>query len=116
MKIINYKSSEVKTYSGHESKGITGRVVIGQADGAKNFTMRVFEVAPGGYTSLDSHPWEHEVFVYSGRGIVCDKEKSTSVSTGSVVFIPGGEQHQLKNIGNEPFVFVCLIPAGIPEI
>jgi len=40
-------------------------------------------------------------------------------------FIKGNEEHQLKNTGDEPFIFVCVIPSGrrrfktgywIPEI
>jgi quercetin dioxygenase-like cupin family protein len=33
-----------------------------------------------------------------------------------VVFIPGNEEHQLKNAGDELFTFVCVIPAGAPEL
>ncbi len=116
MKIIHYREANPKKYSGSQFKGVTGRVVIGQGDGAKNFCMRVFELAPGGYSSEDSHDWEHEVFVYSGRGVVYNEGNWVSVETGSVIFIPANEKHQLKNTGQEPFIFVCLIPSGHPEI
>ena len=116
MKIIHYTETAAKKYSGSEFQGVTGRVVIGQADGARNFWMRVFELAPGGYSAEDSHNWEHEVFVYSGKGSIFNNGKWVSVQSGSVIFIPPNEKHQLKNTGNEPFIFVCLIPSGHPEI
>ena len=70
MKIIHYKEAEVKTYLGNAPKGITGRVVIGKDDGAKDLCMRVFELEPGTYTGKHAHEWEHEVFVHSGKGSI----------------------------------------------
>jgi mannose-6-phosphate isomerase-like protein (cupin superfamily) len=34
----------------------------------------------------------------------------------NVIFIPGGEEHQLRNDGNEILTFVCVIPTGVPEM
>ena len=28
------------------------------------------------------------------------------------VFVPGNEQHQWVNTGNEPFGFICVVPKG----
>ena len=53
--------------------GATGcqvRWLVGPGDGAPNFAMREFEVAPGGHTPRHSHPYEHEVFVLQGSGVV----------------------------------------------
>jgi quercetin dioxygenase-like cupin family protein len=38
------------------------------------------------------------------------------VEAGSVIFIPGNEEHQLRNAGTEDFTFVCLIPQGVAEL
>jgi quercetin dioxygenase-like cupin family protein len=38
------------------------------------------------------------------------------VEAGSVAFIPGNEPHQIRNTGENKLVFVCLIPAGAPEM
>lgn len=116
MKIIHYKEKEAKVYSPDLAKGVTGRVGIGKADGAKNFCMRVFEMAPEGSSAKHAHGYEHEVFVHAGKGAICSQGKWVSLKAGSVVFIPPNEEHQVKNIGEEPFIFVCLIPSGIPEI
>ena len=91
-------------------------MVIGKADEAKNFCMRVFEIATGGITGKHVHEWEHEVFVHAGKGAIIQKDKWVSLSTGSVVFIPGNEEHELKNTGEAPIIFVCVIPSGPPEI
>jgi len=116
MKIFHYQEAEEKKYPSDQAKGAAGRVVIGKADGARNFCMRVFEIAAGGITGKHAHEWEHEVFVHAGKGAILQKGNWTSLSAGSVVFIPGKEEHQLKNTGKEPFIFVCVIPSGPPEI
>jgi quercetin dioxygenase-like cupin family protein len=38
------------------------------------------------------------------------------IAAGSVLFIPGHETHQIRNNSEEKLVFVCLIPAGAPEL
>ena len=116
MKIIHYSEAEAKKYPSDQAKGAIGRVVIGKADGAGKFCMRVFEIAKGGVTGKHAHEWEHEVFVHSGKGAILREGKWGPLSTGSVVFIPGNEEHQLRNSGEEPFVFVCVIPSGAPEL
>ncbi len=116
MKIIHYKEAESKTYLATVPTGVTGRVVIGKDDGAKDLCMRVFELEPGACTARHAHKWEHEVFVHSGRGsILCDGEWAPFAAE-SVIFIPGGEEHQLQNDGSELLIFVCVIPAGPPEM
>ncbi len=98
------------------AKEVDGRVVIGQADGADNFCMRVFEVAPEGHTPFHEHAWEHEIFFHQGKGNVFCQGEWKAIQSGSVVFIPGGEEHQIKNAGSDPLTFVCLVPKGAPEL
>ncbi len=63
MKVIHYTEAKYKKFEADGVKGVTGRVVIGQADGAKNFCMRVFELAECGYSPCHAHDWEHEIFI-----------------------------------------------------
>ncbi len=116
MKIIHYGEAEERKYPSDQAQGASGRVVIGKADGAQNFCMRVFEIAAGGMSGKHSHEWEHEVFVHAGKGAIWQKGSWNPLTSGSVVFIPGNEEHQLKNTGDAPLVFVCVIPAGAPEL
>jgi len=116
MKIIHYREAKIAAYSGDTPKGIAGRVVIGKADGAKNLSMRVFELEPGTYTGKHAHEWEHEVFVHAGKGSILRDGKWVPFAAENVIFIPGGEEHQLRNDGNESLIFVCVIPTGVPEM
>lgn len=116
MKVIHYSAAEAKVFDADPAKGVTGRVVIGQADGAANFCMRIFELAPDGHTPKHSHNWEHEIFVHAGTGAVWRDGEWVEIARGSVIFVPGNEEHQLKNTGTEVLTFVCLIPSGVGEI
>jgi quercetin dioxygenase-like cupin family protein len=116
MKIVNYEESPAHKFDNEAVKGVTGRVVIGKDDHADNFCMRVFTVTPGGFTPRHSHEWEHEIFVHSGKGSVYQNGEWREVVSGTVVFIPGNEEHQFMNGGGEDFVFICLIPSGVDEI
>lgn len=86
------------------------REVVTSDDGAPNFTMRVFEVSPGSQTPSHSHPWEHEVYVISGKGVVHGEQGEREVGGESVVFIPAGEHHCFIASGPDPLRFVCVIP------
>jgi len=115
MKIIHYSEAETKAFAS-PAEGVTGRIVIGKADGAENFCMRIIELAPGGHVPLHSHPWEHEQFVHSGKGEIRKGEEWGECGSGSVLFIPGGMNHEIINTGREPLVIVCLVPSGAPEL
>jgi quercetin dioxygenase-like cupin family protein len=78
--------------------------------------MRVFELEKGMVSHLHSHEHEHEVFIHAGKGEVLCQGKWVPVEPGHVIFIPGQEEHQLRNTDDEPFVFVCLVPSSAPEM
>lgn len=116
MKILRYSDPEPTLLDGGPAKGVAGRVLIGKADGADNFCMRVFEIAPGGHTPMHSHAWEHEMFYHAGQGEVFCEGAWHPVQAGVAALIPPGEEHQVRNTGRDPLVFVCLIPPGAPEL
>ncbi|RLB10168.1 MAG: cupin domain-containing protein [Deltaproteobacteria bacterium] len=116
MEIIDKNNIPPETFDSGEARGIMARVLIGKANGAGNFVMRLFEIAPGGYTPRHAHPWEHEIFVHSGEGSIYSNGEWTSVRPGMAIFVPPDEEHQLRNDGTEPFVVVCLIPSGYQEL
>ncbi len=116
MKVINYTEPDSTKFDGDNVKGVTGRIVIGKQDGADHFCMRVFEVEKDGFSPKHFHDWEHEIFFHAGKGEVLLDGKWNPVSAGSVAFIPGNQEHQIKNRGDNNLVFVCLVPSGAPEM
>ena len=109
MKIAHYTDVEESPVE-EGAEGVTVRWVIAEDDGAKNFAMRVFEVQPGGHTPQHAHPWEHEVYVLSGKGIVRVTDGDHDLREGDVVFVPENEEHQFRNPGPDVVRFLCMVP------
>jgi quercetin dioxygenase-like cupin family protein len=116
MKLIKYTSVEPTHFNNGAAKGVSGRVVAGKADGANNFCMRIFEIAPGGNTPKHAHPWEHEMFIHSGAGEIYGNGKWNPIGPVNVVFMPPDEEHQVRNTGKELLVLACLVPSVAPEL
>ncbi|MFZ5572568.1 MAG: cupin domain-containing protein [Thermodesulfobacteriota bacterium] len=116
MKIMTYQKVQPTCFDSEQVKGVQGRILIGKDDGAPNFCMRLFQVETGGYTPRHRHAWEHEVFVHGGSGAVLRDGEWVPVQAGSTVYVAPDEDHQFKNTGEGPLLFVCVIPAYAPEL
>lgn len=93
-------------------EGVTKQVPVGVADGAPNFSMRVFTLSPGGHTPYHNHPWEHENYILSGAGVIIDGDGNQhELKAGDFAMVSPNEQHQFRNPSDsEPFQFICLVP------
>lgn len=116
MKVVSSERIEEKPVKMEGAAGCTVRWLVDEADGAPNFAMRQFEVAPGGFTPRHSHPYEHEVFVLEGDGVVLDGDQSRPLKAGDVVFVAPGDVHQFRNTGQQPMKFLCLVPNSYKEL
>ena len=87
------------------------RMLIGPEEGAPNFHMRHFEVAPGGHTPHHQHDYEHEILILGGEGVAKSEQGDRPFQSGDVIFVPANEKHQFVNNGSETLAFICLIPA-----
>lgn len=110
MKVVNQANVDAKDPGG-ESRKVALKWLISRGDGATRFFMRLFEIQPGGHTPLHSHPWEHEVFVVSGRGEVEANGNVHPLEPGYAVYVEEGEVHQFRNTGSSPLVFICVVPS-----
>jgi len=109
VKVFSYQNIEAKEAEEGTSK-LKVRWLITKEMGAPNFAMRLFEMAPKGYSPFHSHPWEHEVFILEGEGILLSEQGEKKFKAGDVVFILPNEKHQFKNNGEKTLKFICLVP------
>jgi quercetin dioxygenase-like cupin family protein len=109
MKVVPYKDVEAKEADEGASK-VNVRWLITREMGAPNFAMRLFEVEPGGHSPLHNHPWEHEVFILEGEGLVVGGKEEKKFKAGDAVLVPPNEQHQFKNNSKKKLKFLCLVP------
>lgn len=93
MKHINYLDAEAQEVNEAGAHGITMRTVIGEADGAPNFYMRVVSFDANAASPSHSHPWEHENFVVSGKGTLEMEGKTVELKPGDVTYVPPNADH-----------------------
>ncbi|MFA4966263.1 MAG: cupin domain-containing protein [Thermoleophilia bacterium] len=89
---------------------VVKRVLVSPAEGWEGWVMRFFEVGPGGHTPRHTHAWPHINFVASGSGRLYLDGEDHALSAGSYAYVPGGDEHQFINGGEEPLAFICIVP------
>lgn len=96
--------------------GLTMRWVINASQGATNFAMRVFELAPGKESPFHKHENEHESFVLAGSGEIEVDGDSAKIEEGSAIFIPVYENHRFRNTGTDVLRILDVIrfPLNLP--
>jgi len=94
------------------SPGASIRWLWAEKDGAPNFALRLIEVQPGASTPHHAHPYEHEVYVLSGRAslIEGDAGREHALQPGDTAIVMPNETHQFVNAGPDVLRFLCLIP------
>ena len=102
--------TEYKTDDG-SFQGVSRRVFVGESGESPLFHTRYFEVAEGGYTTLEQHLHEHVVVVMRGHGVALVGERRVALAFGDVLYVAPDDVHQLSNSGSEPFGFLCIVNA-----
>lgn len=93
------------------AKNVKMKILIGIPDGSNNIIMRYFSISKDGNTPWHNHNYEHIVKIEKGQGIFIDSDKiEHQVTAGMSIFVEPNTMHQFKNINNEPFEFICIIP------
>lgn len=85
------------------------RWLIGEREGAEEFSTRVVTLEKGGEIPLHAHSLIHQQFVLKGTGVVLSEEGEREVRPGDFVFVPADEKHGLRNTGEEDFELICCI-------
>jgi len=93
----------------------TIQVLISSQEGP-NFALRRFVMEPGGGMPEHTNTLEHEQYVLRGHANVGIGAEIFEVRAGDVVFIPQGVPHWYRNVGEENFEFLCIIPNKPDEI
>jgi quercetin dioxygenase-like cupin family protein len=110
---INIDEIPEKSINRVYMRGVSIRYLVVEEFGAPNFEMRYFELQKGGKTSIDEHPYEHEVFVLKGSGRMLINDKEYPLRVHDVVLVEPNEKHRFIQEGEEPFGFLCVVPNGV---
>ncbi|MCX7726821.1 MAG: RuBisCO large subunit C-terminal-like domain-containing protein [Chitinispirillaceae bacterium] len=114
MKFNNYRweGRDVEDYKIEGSAdfaGISRTELIGKIGTNTKFDLRYFEIASGGYSTLERHQHEHVIIGVRGEGILIKNEKRISISPNDIAYVAPFELHQLRNEKNTPFGFYCIV-------
>lgn len=90
-------------------KDVTRQVLFDSHDPPAQ--LRYFEVAPGGYTTLERHNHVHAVMVIRGKGQCLVGENAYDIAMHDLVNVPPMTWHQFHAAKDEPLGFLCLVAA-----
>jgi quercetin dioxygenase-like cupin family protein len=73
--------------------------------------LRYFEMAAGGYSTLERHDHMHAVMILRGRGQCLVGDEVRPVKQFDLVTIPSMTWHQFRATDGEPLGFLCMVNA-----
>lgn len=112
MFLTNIEDCQEKEVQSLGTLHTTIRWLLSAEQGVPNFEMRCFEIKKGGKTRFGSHPYEHEVLVLEGKGVLNSGEKREEIKPYDAIYIAPNEPHQFVNDSEEILKIICLIPKG----
>lgn len=108
-----WEGVDVRAYKdvADEFKHVTRQTLLGTRDdeAALRFETRYFEVAPGGYSSLEYHEHPHAVIVLRGQGEVRLGDRVEPIAPFDCVYVAPNTVHEFRGTGGEPLGFVCVV-------
>jgi len=90
-------------------KAVTRQVLF--ADPDMHAELRYFEVAPGGFSTLERHEHMHAVLILRGRGHCLVGGEVRPLATRDLVTVPPLTWHQFRATQGEPLGFLCMVNA-----
>lgn len=107
------KQAEEITYERlSKADGVEKGVIFDESDGAPNFRMRHYRLAPGAEVPKHTNGVEHEIHTVSGEYVVGIDGEEYTVSPGDSLLIPAGTVHWFRNETDEESAFICMVPTG----
>lgn len=88
-------------------RDVTRQVLF--ADAAGGAEWRYFEVAPGGWSTLERHEHTHAVMILRGRGRCLLGDRVHEVAEHDLVEVPPLAWHQFRAAPDAPLGFLCLV-------
>jgi mannose-6-phosphate isomerase-like protein (cupin superfamily) len=104
VELLPYKEDERALF-----KAVTRQVLFHDPDMASE--LRYFEVAPGGFSTLERHEHMHAVLILRGRGRCLIGSEVRPLATRDLVTVPPMTWHQFRATDGEPLGFLCMVNA-----
>src|SRR3954471_19788636 len=98
------QDGDVPTEVWADDRGELGfRTLVGRSRSEPGpFTAGIADLAPGGWLGRHRHEQAEVYHVLRGRGTVTLGDREVEVGPGSTVLVPGGTEHAVRAVGDEP--------------
>lgn len=93
---------------GNHFKNITRQILL-DGQPALPCQVRYFEIASGGYSTLEQHQHIHYVVISRGNGDALVGDAIYHVQEKDVLMIPSLTWHQFRATSDQPLGFICLV-------
>ena len=75
--------------------------------GSRNLVVTWVDCEPGGEQQMHVHQAEEQVYiVVRGHGLMKTGDETQDVSAGTLIFVPPGAAHAIRNTGDDTLTFV----------
>lgn len=102
-------ASVYKTSGKLPFKEVSRTELIGGRGERTSFDLRYFEIAPGGFSSREKHAHTHVIICLRGHGVLEAGGERLALAPNDIAYVAPLQVHQLRNQGDEPFGFLCLV-------
>jgi len=112
MKVV--KISDIQARDGSTNKIFRGKVsvqnIIGES--AAEFRVIVVHFSAGAVNVFHTHTFDQVLYVTEGRGIVATEDGEVTVTPGTIIFIPAGENHWHGATKDSAFSHIAIMSPG----
>jgi len=102
VEVLPYKEDERALF-----KAVTRQVLF--CDPEQGSELRYFEVAPGGFSTLERHQHTHSVLILRGSGRCLIGREVRQLDPNDLVAVPPMTWHQFRATQAEPLGFLCMV-------
>jgi mannose-6-phosphate isomerase-like protein (cupin superfamily) len=102
--VLPYKEDERALF-----KSITRQTLFSDAD--LDGELRYFEMAVGGFSTLERHEHMHAVLILRGRGHCLVGREVRPIETRDLITVPAMTWHQFRATEGEALGFLCMVNA-----
>ena len=110
------KTVKISDIEAQEStnKIFRGKVNIQPLIGESEDELRVIMVnfSPGSVNVFHTHTFDQVLYVTEGTGIVATENEEVTVTPGTIIFIPAGENHWHGATQDTEFSHIAVMPPG----
>src|SRR5262245_32957504 len=102
VEVLPYKEDDRALF-----KSVTRQVLF--SDPSQQSELRYFEVAPGGFSTLERHEHTHNVLILRGSGHCLVGSEVRRLATNDLISVPPLTWHQFRATAGEPLGFLCMV-------